>query len=212
MKLSDILKTSCKSFSMKFLEVNNSWNYLQYFAKDIEQNFMKEFLVNKRRSSVQSLTQRLTQFTWNTGNTLLYSLCKKQSRDLSLLLLRGLDCLILLSLWICWFCIIRVFFKYLLRFHVHFLQIFLLGLQEVTTFDFSSRFWLVPFHEGSKMISKTSCRTAISSQLFKLSAIFPTSRFTFIYTLVRHSYHHKNVIFFIHNMIDLRKGGSRLVI
>ena len=62
------------------------------------------------------------------------------------------------------------------------------------------------------MISKTSCRTAISSQLFKLSAIFPTSRFTFIYALVRHSYHHKNVIFLIHNMIDLRKGGRRLVI
>ena len=58
------------------------------------------------------------------------------------------------------------------------------------------------------MISKTSCRTAISWQLFKLSAIFPTSRFTFIYTLVRHSYHHKNVIFLIHNMIDLRKGGG----
>ena len=31
MKLSDILKTSCKSFSMKFLEVNNfQINYLQY--------------------------------------------------------------------------------------------------------------------------------------------------------------------------------------
>ena len=79
MKLSDILKTSCKSFSMKFLEVNNSWNYLQYFAKDIEQNFMKEFLVNKRQSSVQSLTQKLTKFTWNTGNTLLYSLCKSKA-------------------------------------------------------------------------------------------------------------------------------------
>ena len=47
MKLSDILKISWKRFSMKFLEVNNSWNYLQYFAKDVEQNFMKEFLVKQ---------------------------------------------------------------------------------------------------------------------------------------------------------------------
>ena len=30
------------------------------------------------------------------------------------------------------------------------------GLQEVASFDFSSFFWLVPFHEGSKMIPKTS--------------------------------------------------------
>ena len=43
MKLWDILKASYKSFLMKFLEVNNFWNYLQYFAKEIEQNFMKEF-------------------------------------------------------------------------------------------------------------------------------------------------------------------------
>ena len=49
MKLSDILKTSCKKCSVKFLKVNNSWNYLQYFAKEVELIFMKEFLVNKRR-------------------------------------------------------------------------------------------------------------------------------------------------------------------
>ena len=30
------------------------------------------------------------------------------------------------------------------------------GLQEVASFDFSLCFWLVPFYEGSKMISKTS--------------------------------------------------------
>ena len=41
---SDILKTFCKSFSMKFLEVNNFLrNYLPYFSKEVEQNFMKEF-------------------------------------------------------------------------------------------------------------------------------------------------------------------------
>ena len=49
MKLSDILKTSCKKCSVKFLKVNNSWNYLQYFAQKLELIFMKEFLVNKRR-------------------------------------------------------------------------------------------------------------------------------------------------------------------
>ena len=44
MKLSDILKTSCKCFSTKLQEVNNFLrNNLQYFAKEVEQNFMKEF-------------------------------------------------------------------------------------------------------------------------------------------------------------------------
>ena len=35
----DILKTSCKIFSMKFLEVNNFLrNYLQYFVKEVQSN------------------------------------------------------------------------------------------------------------------------------------------------------------------------------
>ena len=52
-----------------------------------------------------------------------------------------------------------VFFEYLLRFYVHFLQISLLGLQEVATFNFSSCFFLlVPFHEGSEMISLKTWR------------------------------------------------------
>ena len=39
MKLSNILKTSCKRFSVKFLEVNSFLrNYLQYFAKGIPEN------------------------------------------------------------------------------------------------------------------------------------------------------------------------------
>ena len=236
----DILKTSCKSFSMKFLEVNNFLrNYLQYFAKKVEQN-LKVFLWTKEKNSVQSLKQNLTQFTPLKYTTLLS--LQQQSQDLSLLLLQGLDCLTLLSLdlltlynelfmlpfpsfpfivlflQIFWskFAILfklfstktnhfstkslilflspvslsslasyvfmslqnlsinffsyflsflfvhfryqTVFFEYLLRFYVHFLQISLLGLQEVATFDFSSCFWLVPFHEGSKMISKTSRR------------------------------------------------------
>ena len=64
MKLSDILKTSCESFSVKFLEVNNFLiNYLQYFAKEVELNFMKVFLSTKEKDSMQSLKQYLTQFT-----------------------------------------------------------------------------------------------------------------------------------------------------
>ena len=58
---------------------------------------------------------------------------QEQSQDLILLLLQGLDCLILRSLWICCFRIISVFFEYLLRFYILFLQISLLGLQEVAT-------------------------------------------------------------------------------
>ena len=50
MKLSDILKTSCKGFSMKFLEVNNFLrNYLQCFGKEVEQNFMKEFSCEQKK-------------------------------------------------------------------------------------------------------------------------------------------------------------------
>ena len=53
MKLLDILKTSCKSFSMKFLEVNNFLrNYLQYFAWEVEQRFMKE-LSYKQKKKIQ---------------------------------------------------------------------------------------------------------------------------------------------------------------
>ena len=50
MKLLDILKTSCKSFSMKFQEVNNFLrNYLLYFAKEVEQNFMKKFSCEQKK-------------------------------------------------------------------------------------------------------------------------------------------------------------------
>ena len=51
MKLSDILKTSCESFSMKSREVNNSWNYLQYFAKEVEQSFMDEFSCEQKKKT-----------------------------------------------------------------------------------------------------------------------------------------------------------------
>ena len=107
MKLSDILKTSCNGFSTKSLEVNNSWNYLQYFAKEVEQNFMKEFLVNKRKR-FNTISDTKTN-TVHLKYTTLLSM-QEQSQDLSLLLLHSLDCLIFLSLRICWFCIMIVFF------------------------------------------------------------------------------------------------------
>ena len=102
-----------------------------------------------------------------------------------------------------------VFFEYLLRFYVHFFRISLLGFQEVATFDFSSWFWLAPFHEGGKMISlRPRVITANSSQLFKFSTIFLTSRFTFIYTLAPHSSHNKNVLFFIPRHARPKEGGE----
>ena len=234
----DILKTSCKSFSMKFLEVNNFLrNYLLYFEK-LNKILWRSFLVNKRKrfNTISETKCNSVHLKYST----LLSL-QQQSQDLSLLLLQGLDCLTLLSLnllilynelvmlsfpsfpfivlflQVFWSkfavlfkffskktnhfltkpstlflspvslssCLLRfhvslnlsidffsyflsflffrfryqaVFFECLLRFYFHFLQISLLGLQEVATFDFSSCFWLVPVHEGSKMISETSRR------------------------------------------------------
>ena len=67
---------------------------------------------------------------------------------------------------ICWAFFKQSFFEYLLPFYVHFLEI---SLQEVAHFQrdlhpldlyllFLSCFWLLLFHEGSKMISKVSPR------------------------------------------------------
>ena len=56
MKLWDTLKTSCKLFPMKFLEVNNFLrNYLLYFAKEVEQNFMKEFSCEQKEKIQNNL-------------------------------------------------------------------------------------------------------------------------------------------------------------
>ena len=92
MKLSDILKASCKHFSMKFLEVHHFLrNYVQYFAKEVNKILWKSFLVNKRK--------RFNTITVHLKCTTLLFLQKK-GQDLSLLLLQGLDCLILLSLYL----------------------------------------------------------------------------------------------------------------
>ena len=78
MKLSDILKTFCKSFSLMFLEVNSFLrNYLLYFAEEVEQNFMKEFSREQKKDSIQSQKQNLVQFIWNT---LLYCLCNSKAK------------------------------------------------------------------------------------------------------------------------------------
>ena len=61
MKLSDTLKTSCKSFTIKFLEVKNSWNCSLYFAKDVEQNFMKEFSCEQKKKILYN--------HWHKNNT-----------------------------------------------------------------------------------------------------------------------------------------------
>ena len=60
MKLSDILKNSCKNFSMKFLEVNNFLrNYLHYFTKEVEQNFMKEFSCEQKKKIQYNLWNKI---------------------------------------------------------------------------------------------------------------------------------------------------------
>ena len=60
MKLSHILKTSCKSFSVKFLEVNNFLrNYLQYFASEVEQNLTIEFSCEQNKKIQYNLWNKI---------------------------------------------------------------------------------------------------------------------------------------------------------
>ena len=71
-KLSDISKTSA-SFSMKDLTI--SWETIYSIPpRKLNKILWKSFLMNKRKDSMQSLKQNLTQFLWNT---LLYCLCNK---------------------------------------------------------------------------------------------------------------------------------------
>ena len=97
MKLSDILKTSCKSFSMKLLEINSLLrNYLQYFAKKVERN-LKEFSCEQKKKIQYNFWKKSN--TVHLKYTTLLSL-QQQSQDLNLLLLQGLDCLTFLSLYL----------------------------------------------------------------------------------------------------------------
>ena len=70
-------------------------------------------------------------------------------------------------------------------------------LKKLLPLTFCLVFDLYLFMKVVKLSLRPLPFTANSSQLFKLSAIFPTSRFTFIYTFVRHSSHHKTVLFLI---------------
>ena len=122
MKLLDILKTSCKSFSMKFLEVNNFLrNYLLYFEK-LNKILWRSFLVNKRKRF-----NTISETKCNSGHlkySTLLSL-QQQSQDLSLLLLQGLDFLTLLSLDLLILCNELVMLSFpSLTFIVLFLQVF----------------------------------------------------------------------------------------
>ena len=165
---------------------------------------MKEVLVNnsERFNTISDTKTNTVHLKYTT----LLSM-QEQSQDLILLLLQGLDCLILRSLWICWFRIISVFFEYLLRFYILFLQISLLGLQEVATLTSRLVFDLYLFMKVVKWSLRPRAVTA-NSLPFKLSAIFPTFRFTFIYTLACHSSHHKNVHFLIPRHDRPKEGGK----
>ena len=102
MKLSDILKTSCKIFSMKLLEINSLLrNYLQYFAKKVELNFMKEFSCEQKKKIQYNFWKNLTQFTWNT---LLYCLYNNKAKIWTCCYCKAW---IAWLFWgcICWFCI-----------------------------------------------------------------------------------------------------------
>ena len=101
------------------------------------------------------------------------------------------------------------FFEYLLRFYVHFLQISQLGLQELATFGFSFCFWLVPFHEGSKMISKTSRPYGKFFTVVKLSAMLQI--LLSCIPLLAIPLMKRMSISLFHDMTDLRKGENRLV-
>ena len=59
---------------MKFLEVNNFLrNYLQYFAKEVEQNFMKEFSCEQQQKKFNTISE--TKFnTFQLKYTTLLSL------------------------------------------------------------------------------------------------------------------------------------------
>ena len=122
MKLLDILKTSCKSFSMKFLEVNNFLrNYLLYFEK-LNKILWRSFLVNKRKrfNTISETKCNSVHLKYST----LLSL-QQQSQDLSLLLLQGLDFLTLLSLDLLILCNELVMLSFpSLTFIVLFLQVF----------------------------------------------------------------------------------------
>ena len=79
-KLSDILKISCKSFSMKFVEVNNFLrNYWQYFAKEVEQNFMKEFSCEQKKKIQYNLWNKIEHSSYEIHYFTVFATAKLRS-------------------------------------------------------------------------------------------------------------------------------------
>ena len=91
-KLLDILKASCKSFSMKFLDLAIPETISSISPRKLNKFLWKRFLWTTVKDSIQSLTQKLTQFTWIT---LLYCLCKSKAKIWSCCCCKA---------WIAWFC------------------------------------------------------------------------------------------------------------
>ena len=207
MKLSDILKTSCESFSTKSQKLTIPETIYSISPRKLNKVLWTSFLVNKRKrlNSISGTKTNSVHLRFTTSLSM-----QEQSQDLSLLLLQGLDYLTLLSLWICWFCIISVFLSICFS-STFFLQISLQGLQEVASFYFSSCFLLVPFHELSKMISMSSRR------YFKFFTVFLSYR---LYSRLPDLLSYIPLLaiplvirmFFsiFHDMIDLRKRGKQI--
>ena len=102
MKLSDILKTSCKSFSMKFLEINSFTKKLfTVFRQESWTKFYERVFLWTKKKIQYNFWKNLTQFTWNT---LLYCLYNNKAK-----IWTCCYCKVWIAwlFWgcICWFCI-----------------------------------------------------------------------------------------------------------
>ena len=91
---------------MKFLEVKIPETVYSISPRKLNKILWKSFFWNKENDSVQSLTKKTTQFVWK-NYFIVYARAKPRSEPAVVVYL---NCLIFLSLPICWFCVIIVFF------------------------------------------------------------------------------------------------------
>ena len=91
---------------MKFLEVKIPETIYSISPRKLNKILWKSFFWNKENDSVQSLTKKTTQFVWK-NYFIVYARAKPRSDPAVVVYL---NCLIFLSLPICWFCVIIVFF------------------------------------------------------------------------------------------------------
>ena len=91
---------------MKFLEVKIPETIYSISPRKLNKILWKSFFWNKENDSVQSLTKKTTQFVWK-NYFIVYARAKPRSEPAVVVYL---NCLIFLSLPICWFCVIIVFF------------------------------------------------------------------------------------------------------